>query len=133
MSLSTTKSGYINGGSSWASKNPDNVKLATRPELVERFCCLIDFAIDFILHCDTSDSNYLGPPKIEEDLIFNIISLSLDETKLGLDVAMASESTKLKGFYTNKQKLKTKLLSLINFCLSAAMPHRIRLRMVRHL
>ena len=135
ITFSTTKSGHLNGVSSWMTKNPDNVKLATRPELVERFAHLIDFAVDFFLHIDSSSPRYTGPTQIEEDLIFNIISLLLDEVKAVLSVATAAKEdvkiTTLKGLYVNKQTLKNKLLSLINFCLSAAMPHRIRLKIIR--
>ena len=137
ISISTTKSGYLNGGSSWSTKNPDNVKLATRPELVERFGLLVDFIVDFFLNMDHSNQGCSGPSQIEEDMIFSTISLLLDEIRYALGkLSSGNDKTKLmssKGLYTNKQALKPKLLSLINFVLSEAMPHRIRLKMVRYL
>ena len=118
-------------------KNPDNVKLATRPELTERFGLLVDYIVDFFLHMDHSNQGCAGPSQIEEEMIFSLISLLLDEIRSALGKSSLetskNKSSLSKGLYTNKQALKPKLLSLINFALSEAVPHRIRLKMARHL
>ena len=73
----------------------------------------------------------VGPQDHEEALIFSVAKLMLNDIQWFLD---SSSKSSIRGaLYTDRQALKTKLMSLINFCLCPEAVSHVRLRMVKSL
>ena len=83
--MTTITKGIQGNYGAWTTKNPDDVKLATRPELVDRYISLVDFAVDFFLHFDTEKFGKHGPQDHEEALIFSVTKLMLNDLQWYLD------------------------------------------------
>ena len=130
-SMTTIARGIHGGMGAWTTKNPDDVKLATRPELVERYVYLINFSVDFFIHFNTERYGAKGPENYEEALIFSVTKLMLNDLQCYLNAGSESRNLAARALYPDRQALKTKLMSLINFCLSPELPLSIRLKMVK--
>ena len=76
---STTISGTVTGRSvAFWNRSPENVKLASRTEIIDRFGNLIEFVVDLITEFDLS-SNPDGPDELEENFTFNLIQSLIGE------------------------------------------------------
>ena len=110
------------------NRSPENVKLASRAEIVDRFGNIMEMAVDFITEFDPN-ANLKGPDEVEENFIFSIIQTLMAELQ---DILLAEKSNaKPKTLFSSTKSLRTKLLTLINFCLFPEMSFRIRMRLLR--
>lgn len=126
---SSTVSGTLGGRNvAFWNRSPDNLKLATRTEVVDRFGSLMEFAVDFITDFDPG-SKPGGPDESEEGFIFSIVHSLMAELH---DLIVAEKTnSRPRTLFSSTRSLRTKLLTLINFCLFPAMPLRIRVKLLR--
>ena len=112
----------------FCNQSPENVKLATRAEIVDRFTNIMEFAVDFITEFDPL-TNPIGPDEVEENFIFSVMLTLMGELQ---DILLADKSnTRPKTLFSNTKSLRTKLSTLINFCLFPEMPHRMCMRLLQ--
>ncbi len=118
--------GTAGGGSSGSSL--DRAGPASRNELTDRFAALVDLAIDFIVHGLCGEMCDRGVQECEEhveNLGTSLMSLMITEVQLRW------ENPKRKGLLTNIQKLRRRLLILVNSSLSPGFRVARRLKVVR--
>jgi hypothetical protein len=88
----------------------------------------MEFAVDFITEFDPL-TNPIGPDEVEENFIFSVILTLMGELQ---DTLLADKSnTRPKTLFSNTKSLRTKLSTLINFCLFPEMPHRMCMRLLQ--
>ena len=88
----------------------------------------MEFAVDFITEFDFA-SVPGGPDETEESFIFAIVHSLMGELH---DLIVAEKTnSRPRTLFSSPRSLRTKLLTLINFCLFPEMPFRIRVKLLR--
>ena len=124
---SSAMSGTVTGRSVvfW-NRSPENTKLASRTEIIDRFGNIMDFAVDFITELDPAQG---GPDEVEEHFIFSILQSLMCELH---DILLSEKAnSRPRTLFSSSRSLRVKLLTLINFCLFPEMPFRVRVRLLR--